>query len=119
MGWEYCPAILRCHREGNVGQRNVVIDDLRRHRIDSVGADHIRDAVADERRVGRGIGRLGRRGSKIAGAFQGGGNAGAAQECAGGLAQSRIGDEEEGLVVLDRTADSAAKLVAMKRRLVK
>src|SRR5258708_15510704 len=103
--------------ERNVGQGNVGVDDLQRHRIQTVGADHVRDAVADESCVSGGIGGLGRGSREVAGAFQGGGNAGAAQECARCLAQSRVGDEEKSLVVLDRTAEGGAKLVAMKRRL--
>src|SRR5437762_8356809 len=34
--------------EGNVGQGNVGVDDLHRHRIQTAGADHVRDAGADE-----------------------------------------------------------------------
>src|SRR6185503_8504100 len=34
-------------RERNVGRRNVVVDDLHRHRILPVGADHVRHAVAN------------------------------------------------------------------------
>src|SRR5213080_925372 len=101
--------------EGNVGQGNVVVDDLHRHRIQTVGADHVRDAVADESCVSGRIGGLGRGSREVAGAFQGGGNAGTAQECARCLAQSRVGEEEEGLVRLDRAADGAAKLIAMIR----
>src|SRR4029453_10492396 len=74
--------------EGNVGQGNVSIDDLPRNRINSVRANYMRHSVANERRVGGGIGRLGCRGCKIAGAFQGGGNAGAAQKRTRYLAQS-------------------------------
>ena len=102
--------------ESNVGQRNVGIDDLPRHWINSVRANYIRHSVADEGRVSGGIGRFGCRGSKIAGAFQGGGNAGAAQECAGCLAQSRVGEEEESLVLLDGAANRGTELVAMKGR---
>src|SRR6185436_16617366 len=103
--------------ESNVGQWNVSIDDLPRDRIDSVRANYIRHSVAYESRVSRRIRRFGCRGSKIAGAFQGGGNACAAQECARGLAQSRVGKEEKGLVLLDRAAEGGAELVTMIRRL--
>src|ERR1041384_99140 len=106
----------RAIRVSNVRQRDEVVDDLHRHRIHAVGADHIRDAVADERSVGRRISGLGPGRRKVADAFQRGGNTGAAQECARRLAQSRVREEEEGFVVLDRTAESATKLVAMKRR---
>src|SRR6267142_1770782 len=61
--------------EGNVGQGNVGIDDPPRHRINSVRANYIRHSVARERPIVSGIGRFGCRGSKIAGAFKGGGNA--------------------------------------------
>jgi len=40
--------------EGNVGQGNVVIDDLPRDRINSVRANYIRHSVADEGRVSGG-----------------------------------------------------------------
>ena len=33
---------------GNVGKGDVVVDDLHRHRIDTVGADYVSDAVANE-----------------------------------------------------------------------
>src|ERR1700681_4572721 len=81
--------------EGNVGQGNVGIDDLHCHRIQTVGADHVSDAVADESCVSGGIGGLGRVSREVAGAFQGGGNAGAAQECARCLTQSRVREEKE------------------------
>src|SRR6266481_5573803 len=63
--------------ERNIGQGNVGADDLRRHRIQTVGTDHVRDAVADERCVSGRVSRLGRRSREVAGAFQSGGNAGA------------------------------------------
>ena len=66
--------------EGNVGQGNVGVDDLPGHRIDAIRANHIGDAVADERCVNRGIGGLGRGSREVAGALQGGGHAGAAEE---------------------------------------
>src|SRR5450432_3180788 len=55
----------------NVGQGNVRVDDLRRHRIQTVGANYVEDAVANERCVSGGIGRFGRGGREVAGAFQG------------------------------------------------
>src|SRR5258707_10531194 len=63
--------------ERNVGQGNVGVDDLHRHRIQTVGADHVRDAVADESCVsgGGGGGGGGERGR--AGGVPGGGELGA------------------------------------------
>ena len=46
--------------EGNVGQGNVGVDDLSRHRIDTIGADYVDDAVAYERCVSGRIRWLGR-----------------------------------------------------------
>src|SRR5213080_2906334 len=68
--------------ERNVGQGNVAVDDLHRHRIQTVGADHVGDAGADERCVIGGIGRLGPGSREVANAFQSSGDASAAQECA-------------------------------------
>src|SRR5260221_9781843 len=42
-----------------VGERDVVVDDLHRHRIQTVGANYISDAVADESQASRGIDGLG------------------------------------------------------------
>src|SRR4030095_14281568 len=60
--------------EGNVGQGNVGICDRPRGRSVSLAANYVSDSVADECRVSGRIGRFGCRGSKIAGAFQRGGN---------------------------------------------
>src|ERR1051325_1343201 len=100
-----------------VGKWDVVVDDLHGHRILTVGADHVRDAVADERPVSGRIGGLGRRSREVAGAFQRSGHPSAAQECTRGLTESRIGKEEKRFVFLDRAAESSTKLVPMKRRL--
>ena len=99
---------------GNVGKRNVVGNDFRRHRIDTVRADYICDAVAYERQIGSGIGWLGRGSSKIANSFQGRRNYSAAQECAGGLSQAGIRGKEERFVALNWTTKRASELVAME-----
>src|SRR5712672_1930778 len=45
--------------EGNVGQGNVGVDDFPCHGIDTIGADYVDDAIADERGVGSRIRWLG------------------------------------------------------------
>src|SRR5262245_54059992 len=102
---------------GSVGSGDEVVDDLHRHRIETVGTDDALDAVADESLTGGGIDGLGRGGAEIADAFQCGRNDGAAHERAGGLAQSRVGKEEEGPVAFYWTADGSAELVATQRSL--
>jgi hypothetical protein len=53
---------------------------------------------------------------KVALAFEGRGNHATAKELTDGLSQSGIAEEEECLVVLHRTADGGAKLVAVVGR---
>src|SRR6267378_3678720 len=101
---------------GNVGSGNVVVDDLHRHRIETVGADYVGDAFAGECQTGGRIDRLGPGGAEVADTFQSGRNDGPVQKCVGRLAQAGIGEEEEALVVLNGAADGAAELVTMKGR---
>src|SRR5262245_55184853 len=54
---------------GNVGSGDEVVDDLHRHRIETVWTDDAGDAVADESLTGGGIGGLGPGGGEIADTF--------------------------------------------------
>src|SRR5207253_7270007 len=92
------------------------VDDLHRYRIKTVRTDYVSDAVADESQTVLRIDGLGPGGREVSGPFQGGGNDGAAEKCARCLAQSRVGEEEKGLVVLDWTAKGGPELIAMKGR---
>src|SRR5437868_8115032 len=94
-------ALPSCCASGGIDkvcQGNIVVYDLHRDRIQTVGANYIRYSVADERQVGGWIRRLGRRLSKITGTFKGGGNPGTAQEGTRCLTQPRVREEKEGLV---------------------
>src|ERR1043165_3486920 len=71
-----------------VGERNVVVDDFHRHRIQTVRTNYIGDAGADESQPSRRIDGLGSGGRKVASAFQRSGNDGAAQKGARCLPQS-------------------------------
>src|ERR1051326_931714 len=100
----------------DVGHRNVGVDDFHCYRIETVGADYVSYAVADESSAGRRIDRFRPRGGEITGPFKSGRNHGAVEKRTGRLPQTRIREKEKRLVALNWTTDGAAELITMKRR---
>ena len=95
-----------------VRQRNVIVQNALRNRIEPSSGMH----VVRERLVGERIARLHSRCRKVAGAFQRRRHYRGILEHALHLPQSRIAAEEESLVLNDRAAKRSAELIAAQRR---
>src|ERR1700752_3157844 len=100
----------------DVSERNEVVHNPNRHRILTIGANHVWDAVANKCNASSRVDRLGGGGSKVKGAFQCWRKDRTDDERTGGLSETGIVKEEERLVAFEWTTDCSTKLVAIKWR---
>ena len=100
---------------GHVRQRNVVVDDFHRHRVEAIGTDDADDAVARKGLAGGGVSRQRAGLGEVARPLQRCRDDGGVQERTCRLAQPGVGAEEERVVAPNRAAQSCAELIALQR----